>query len=55
LLAREVSRHTWLNVMSQYRPCGRAGEYPEIARRLSVAEFRQALQIAAEEGLSLRS
>jgi hypothetical protein len=50
-LADEVSRDTWLNVMDQYRPCWRAGEYPEIARRISVAEYAEALRIAAAAGL----
>jgi putative pyruvate formate lyase activating enzyme len=30
-LAREVSPRTFVNVMGQYRPCHRAGEFPEIA------------------------
>ena len=29
------------SLMSQYTPCGRAGEYPEINRRLTEAEYAE--------------
>jgi putative pyruvate formate lyase activating enzyme len=51
-LAGEISRDTYVNIMGQYRPCGRAGEYPELARPLSLAELRAAGDIAGEEGLT---
>ena len=50
-LAREVSMHTYTNVMDQYRPCGLAQRYPEINRRVSIGEFENALQTAREEGI----
>ena len=31
-LAREISPRTYVNVMGQYRPCGRAGEHPDLAQ-----------------------
>jgi uncharacterized Fe-S radical SAM superfamily protein PflX len=37
--------------MAQYRPGGRAGEYPPLNRCLIPAEFEEALRIAAEEGI----
>jgi putative pyruvate formate lyase activating enzyme len=50
-LAQEVSPHTFVNVMPQYRPEGFASQYPAIARLLRESEFQDALAIAREEGL----
>jgi putative pyruvate formate lyase activating enzyme len=50
-LAREVSVNTYVNVMDQYRPCGKARQYPPIDRRLTNEEFQEALKLAAEAGL----
>ena len=50
-LANEVSVDTYVNVMDQYRPCGRAHEYPPIDRRLDHEEFQEALRLAREAGL----
>lgn len=46
-LAEEVSPNSYLNLMDQYRPCYRGGEYPEIARPPTAAEYRAALRAAA--------
>ncbi|MDH3450078.1 MAG: radical SAM protein [Gammaproteobacteria bacterium] len=50
-LANDVSRHTYLNLMDQYHPCYRAGDYPPLDRSLSHDEYRQALDLAAKHGL----
>jgi putative pyruvate formate lyase activating enzyme len=50
-LAEEISPHTYVNVMGQYRPCYRAGEYPELDRRPTAEEMRQALASAARHRL----
>lgn len=50
-LAREVSPNTFVNIMAQYRPEGRAWEIDGIARRCTVEEYREALAIAKEEGI----
>lgn len=52
-LGNEVSRDTYLNVMSQYRPAGRvsAEEFREINRRISTAEYERALEAARRAGL----
>jgi putative pyruvate formate lyase activating enzyme len=50
-LARQVSTATYVNIMDQYRPCGKAFEYPPIDRRLKNDEFQEALQYAREAGL----
>ena len=50
-LAREISTGTYVNVMDQYRPCGHACRYPEIARAPSAAEFEAAVDACRAEGL----
>lgn len=50
-LAQEISKHTYVNIMDQYRPCGRAQDYPPLDRRITPAEFEEALRIAEEEGI----
>ena len=45
-IAEEISVHSYVNVMAQYRPEYRAGEYPEISRRITHKEFLEALQLA---------
>lgn len=50
-LAREISRNTYVNLLAQYRPCGDARRYPEIARRITATEFLDAVRIAHDEGL----
>jgi putative pyruvate formate lyase activating enzyme len=52
-LAEEISAHTYLNLMAQYRPCYRAGEHPGLDRPISRTEFLQALAIAHEYGFRL--
>lgn len=51
-LADEIGKETYLNLMNQYRPCGRALEYPEIGRRTSHAEWEEARDYAREKGMS---
>lgn len=46
-----LSRDTYVNVMAQYRPCYRAHDYPEINRRLTVEEYREAIRAALDAGL----
>jgi putative pyruvate formate lyase activating enzyme len=50
-LAREVSPATYVNVMDQYRPCGKANQYPPIDRQLTHDEFQEAIRLAGEAGL----
>ncbi len=51
-LAAEVSRNTYVNLMDQYRPCGQAYRYPEIARSITQEEFEDAMEATREEGIS---
>jgi putative pyruvate formate lyase activating enzyme len=50
-LAREVSPNTYVNIMAQFRPCGEAVEHPPLNRRITSAEYEEALRMAHEEGI----
>jgi putative pyruvate formate lyase activating enzyme len=52
-IARELGPDTYVNLMDQYRPAWkvRGGVYPEIDRRPSGRELRQAFRMAEEVGL----
>jgi putative pyruvate formate lyase activating enzyme len=51
-LADEISAHTFVNVMDQYRPCYRAREFASINRGITPAEFAEALESGRQAGLS---
>ena len=50
-LATEVSTNTYVNIMNQYRPCGRAHEYPKLDRSVTRDEYTRAIDEALEEGI----
>jgi len=50
-LAEEISRDSYVNVMAQYRPCYRAGDYPPLRRRITVEEYQEAVDLARAHGL----
>ncbi|HUU50888.1 MAG TPA: radical SAM protein [Nitrospinota bacterium] len=50
-IAKEISKNTYVNIMDQYRPCHKAGEYQELARRIAPDEFFEAIDIAKKAGL----
>ncbi len=50
-LAEEISPHTFVNMMAQYRPEGRAWDIPEIARRCTHEEYLEAVAMARKAGL----
>lgn len=50
-LSREISSNTYLNVMSQYRPCYKSYDVPELARSISRREFVEAVETARSCGL----
>lgn len=52
-LRDEVSPRTYINVMAQYRPCYRAGQMPPLDRRVTAAEYAEAVRLAAAAGLRL--
>lgn len=51
-IARSMSRNTYVNVMSQYRPCGRAREIAALAAVLSAEEYDQAVKEAKLAGIT---
>jgi putative pyruvate formate lyase activating enzyme len=51
-VAEELSLSTRVNLMAQYHPEHKAFDHPEIARRITQAEWRQALAWAKEAGLT---
>jgi putative pyruvate formate lyase activating enzyme len=51
-LAREVSRHTYINILDQYHPCYQAFQNPSLARLTSAQEFQGAIELALRAGLS---
>jgi putative pyruvate formate lyase activating enzyme len=50
-IAREISANTYLNLMSQYRPCHRACDFPPLDRRVTREEFDQAVAAADRHDL----
>ncbi|MCS7230340.1 MAG: radical SAM protein [Candidatus Kryptonium sp.] len=50
-IANEISKNTYVNIMAQYRPYFNAFLKPEIARRITIQEYRDAVQSAQRLGL----
>ncbi|MCX8031378.1 MAG: radical SAM protein [Thermodesulfovibrionales bacterium] len=50
-IAEEISKKTYVNIMDQYRPCYKANEYPEINRRITSKEYKDAIKMAHDVGL----
>jgi putative pyruvate formate lyase activating enzyme len=50
-LADEVSTNTYLNIMSQYRPCYKTFDIPGLDRPLKDKEFSDAIELAHRQGL----
>lgn len=46
-----LSQNTYVNIMSQYRPCGRAAEVKELSSSLESDDYQFALRYAKEEGI----
>jgi putative pyruvate formate lyase activating enzyme len=51
-IASQISPRTYVNIMDQYRPCGRASDNEAINRRITWAEFREAVEAAENAGLT---
>jgi putative pyruvate formate lyase activating enzyme len=45
-IAEEISVHSYVNIMEQYRPEYLAEEYPDIDRRITRKEYLEAIQLA---------
>jgi putative pyruvate formate lyase activating enzyme len=51
-VASRLTRSTYVNIMDQYRPEHKAPGIPELSRRISSAEYQQAVRWAKEAGLT---
>ena len=51
-IATDLSKNSYVNIMPQYRPCGRAREVPGLKNALSQSDYRDALQVARDEGIT---
>ena len=51
-IATNLPKDTYVNIMSQYRPMYKAFDYPEIARKITIDEYKQAVTWAKEAGLT---
>ena len=50
-IAEEISPDTFVNLMDQYYPAHEARKYPELSRRITREEYREAVRIARAAGL----
>jgi putative pyruvate formate lyase activating enzyme len=53
-IARKISAASYVNVMSQYRPCGRAAEVKGLEIPLAPEDYKNAVRAAKEEGITRR-
>ncbi len=53
-IAEEISINTYVNIMEQYRPCYKANQYPELARRINEKEYQEVVEYAKKLGLRVR-
>jgi putative pyruvate formate lyase activating enzyme len=51
-IAHNLSTDSYVNIMSQYRPCGRAAEVKGLGANLKAEDYRRAVQAAKEEGIT---
>ena len=51
-LAEEISTNTYLNVMGQYRPCGRIHGDPLLGHRPTRQEILEAMELARGAGIT---
>jgi putative pyruvate formate lyase activating enzyme len=51
-IANRISKNCYVNIMAQYRPCGNVSEIKELCCPLEGNEFKEALRVAEEEGIT---
>ena len=51
-IGENLPKDTYLNIMAQYRPMYKAFDYPDIARRITSQEYKEAVKWAKEAGLT---
>nr|WP_321465425.1 radical SAM protein [uncultured Desulfobulbus sp.] len=50
-IAGHLPVETYVNIMGQYHPCGRAGDFVELGREITAEEYAEALAFAGTLGL----
>lgn len=50
-IARKLSKDAYISLMSQYFPCHKARDYPEISRRITQQEYQRAIDAMYANGL----
>ena len=50
-ISGDLSKETYVNIMAQYRPCGKAFEYHELSRRPTHREYQSVINQAKKLGL----
>jgi len=51
-ITKEISKNSYVNIMSQYYPYGEAFKFPELNRPITEKEFLRVIQIAKKLGLT---
>lgn len=51
-IAKDISPNSYVNIMAQYRPCGRAAEIEGLSTRPTPEDFKAASLAAIEEGIT---
>jgi len=51
-ISNDISPNTYMNIMEQYYPAYMAGEHEPLNRRITSKEYKRALKIAKESGLT---
>ena len=51
-MSENLTKSTYVNLMSQYHPDYKAFDYPKIWRRINVREYLEAMNWAEENGLT---
>ena len=50
-IAKNISKQTYISLMSQYMPCYKACNFPELARRIYKTEYKRAEEAMLKAGL----
>jgi len=50
-IAQKVSPNSYVNIMPQYRPCGKADEVKELSGHITKEDFESALLTAMKKGI----
>jgi putative pyruvate formate lyase activating enzyme len=51
-VAQKISKNTYVNIMSQYRPCGQAAKTEQLDRSITSEEYAEAVRLTKEQGLT---